>query len=288
MQAINWARQELARDLTGWRLRVTESRADRVVVTAHQPPVTDIRGHETPAVLLEWVEVDPQVLILSGVVGTTALFRARATGAASREIRARLPTSAPIDLVRAVDASDVVTFEVRLTRTPTFQGDDSFVVGIDLIANGYSPNRVFVSIQPMSASVIAQGHPSGRIAPPRHASASARVHFGQHKGRTYAEVALENPGYLEWMIENNIQGRIPVACARLALGYQPDRVVGTGDRTAAGAVSSPTSVHRAPLTGSASQQPSVSSPSEPRALPDPNRPRGLLGFVRGILGGGKQ
>ena len=216
MQEINWARDELARDPADWRRRVAEPKPPaRARPTVGEPAPY---ASSAPTVPLEWVDVEPQVIFLSGIVGAETRFSARAYGVTPAEIRARVPISAPVLLKRQAHEGSIARFSVAVSEVPQFPGADAYVLPIEIHAPGYSPNRVFVSIQPVTPETVSQTYSPGRIASPRHASADAIVHFGQHKGRTYTQVALENPEYLEWMIANNVQGRIPCECARLALG----------------------------------------------------------------------
>jgi len=228
--------------------------------------------------------VDPQVIIMSGVVGTRAMFTARAAGAPSSGVKSRVSVGAPIRIERVADDGVSATFAVTLESIPAFEGDDSFIVPLEIRSTGFFSNSVFVSIQPMSSAVLRQEYTGERIAPPRHASAGARIHFGMHKGRTFAEIAIENPGYLEWVIRENAGGTVVCECARLALG-RPTRTFSTPTSTGSRPVLPPPV--RAPR---AIDQPkgAPSRSTAPAQLPPASlarsSERGLMRIVRGLLG----
>jgi hypothetical protein len=56
-----------------------------------------------------------------------------------------------------------------------------------------------------------------RFAAPIHASAHARIAFGKHKGRTFKEIALQEPEFLEWMLREGVGTVDQRECAESAL-----------------------------------------------------------------------
>ena len=215
MQAINWAREELRRDVQEWFTRVVNERANRAVIPHSEPSDHHWGTSDLHDVSAGWVELYPQVEFVSAIVGAAATFTARASGVTADAIKARVASNAPVDLMRAGTDGNGAVFRVVVRREPAFVGDDAYVLPVEVRAPGALPNTFFLSIQPLGS-----GDDPGRIPPPRHASANARVHFGQHKGRTYADIALENPGYLRWMIDHEIMGPIACECAKLALKHR--------------------------------------------------------------------
>jgi len=295
MQQVNWARDELRRDLTGWRERVLREQAARQVIrvpSSKATPAQSSNGSVAPSTALGWVQVAPQVLILSGVVGASAYFRASGAQRAD-SIRVRFRTSSPVEVSRISDDGAGATFAIRITSLPTFTGDDSFVEPVEVNAPGLLPNSVFVSIQPMSSAALSQQYPTERIAPARHASADARVSFGKYKGRTFQEVGLMEPSYLEWMLRDGAGSVVEQECARLALGLPaglPLPPAGRGQKRLG--AKTPKRRRGALPQASASAPEPLPSPLTPpiqaarpvRALPDPTRPTGLLGMIRKLLG----
>ena len=297
MADINWAYAELQRDLHGWRARTRKGAGGGGLVPWRKDGLAS-GSSGTRGVALGWVEVRPQVVILSGVAGSSEVFAATARGVAASNLRARVPAASPIELSRVREAGDTTWFRATISGAPAFEGEDALIVPITLRAPGYWSNQAFISIQPMSGSVISQEYPPDRIAPARHRGVTQRLAFGKHKGRTFEDVALEEPGYLEWMLREGAGSKIERECAALALGRKPESVL-TPRLTASRRSKPATEIAepnrkvppalprgRGPTRGSPAARPiSGSRRNTPPALPDGRGDRGLLGTIKRLLGG---
>jgi len=276
MRDLNWARDELARDLAGWRSRHANTRTTNGSSSdqTRRWGATTTEPAASHAPLGTGIVVDQQVLFLTGYHGAHASFRASAAGRHGDDIRARCQDGV-IDVERLESNASGVRFRVRVRQDFTAPLSDSMVEMIDLVAQGCEGSRVFVSVQPLTADALAQRPVAGRIAPPRHASPGARISFGKHRGARFREVAVVEPGYLQWMLREGAGSAIEQQCARLALEEIDDRVTlphgGRAPRER---------VHSAPVPNSAP----VREPSQPLALPDPNRPGGLFRALKGMFG----
>ncbi len=297
MAEINWAYTELQRDLAGWRAGTRNSATGGELVPWRKDGL-DSGSSGTRDVALGWVAVKPQVVILSGVAGASEVFAATARGVAASDLRARVPATSPIELSRERETKDTVWFRATISGPLTFEGEDALIVPITLLAPGYWSNQAFVSIQPMSESVVSQAYPKDRIAPARHPGVTQRLSFGKHKGRTFEDVALEERGYLEWMIGEGAGSKIERECAALALGRKPESVltpprIPTRESAAARSISA--SDRRTPPALPARRSParrstaarSVSAPSRntPPTLPDGRGDQGILGAIKRLLRG---
>ena len=70
---------------------------------------------------------------------------------------------------------------------------DNVVERAEAMAPGYLSAPVFVSLASLSLDAVYQT--SGRRdAPTRHVSTSARIAFGKHRGRTFHQIAVDEPG----------------------------------------------------------------------------------------------
>ncbi len=205
MAGINWAKEELDHDLDGWKQRV-KSRVRNTDTSATQP---------SSAYVIAFAEVQPQVLNLAGRRGSTARFSVRAVGIDSQDIRARFKEGL-IDVNRVQNIGQSVEFQVTVMEDFPSDMSDNAVEAIEIKLQDKTINTVFASIAPINESILAQQY-GAKIAPPRHASLDARIAFGRHRGRTFREIALEDPGYLSWMLREGAGSRIEQECARLGL-----------------------------------------------------------------------
>ena len=161
-----------------------------------------------------------------------------------------------------------------ISTAVSFTGSDNAVFQIQLVSELEYSNSVFVSVTPVTTPIVQQHYPTGRIAPARVASRDQRVSFGKHKGRTYAEVALEEPGYLKWMLREGAGSVIERQCATLALDLGIDHL--PPDPAAS-------RIRIQPPSDSWSSASEIPIAKSPLALPDPDRKRGVLNAIRGWL-----
>lgn len=274
MKAANWARDELRAKHDYWAALAGHTSSDAARPRSSPETVRDA-GVSRPKA---WIAVTPQVLFMTGIVGMSGRFRATCPGIAS-VIRARF--SGPIDIIRISETEFQVEYLVQLTSVPDFDGGDAHVIQVEIRADGYLTNSVFVNITPHLSEVVSQTYDSGRIAPARVVAVTQRLSFGKHKGRTYQQVAIEDPSYLKWMLEEGAGSKIEQQCASAALGegvphkYLPS----SGQRkspTLAPAPQHSSSPHDALWTRR-------SEDDEKLALPDPSQRRGLLAAVKAVF-----
>lgn len=209
MARINWALEELERDREGWRARTISSSG------WHAAEPSADSASETSRQSLEPLSIEPQVVALLGRKGSRGDFRVRVPGLSPEEIRARF-TDKNIDVQRLTPQGEYAVFAIQVTEDFPSAIPDSSVEGIDIVAAGTIIGRAFASITPLNPSVLNQQY-GGRIAPPRHVSEQARISFGKHKGRTFQQVAVEDPSYLQWMLGQGAGSLIELQCAQLAL-----------------------------------------------------------------------
>lgn len=270
MVELNWAKEELARDLDGWRRRVSKQPTEEV------PREDALTRAASPLYDRSAVEVKPQVLIIPGKRGSTAVFEASVQGASSSSIRARFKSTC-IDVQRLPPGSDCARFRVAVIDDFTSDLRDNAIETIEVVAPG-CVNKVFVSIAPVSKSVLSQEY-GGRIAPPRHASYNAHISFGKHRSRTFQEIALEEPEYLNWMLREGAGSRIERDSARLALN-----LLGRGALME-------TRAEPPPLIGGQRRGPrerslpatAIEPARTSKALPDPRRPGGFWDKVASLF-----
>lgn len=265
MAELNWAKDELERDLEGWRKRAnrgtaaknTRGRSRSARSARRQTPFAPDKPKGV-------VVTEPQVLAVAGRRGSRTTFTATADGCRSSAIRARFKPGG-IEVQRLSPAGDGAVFAVTVTEDFPSDVPDNAIETIDVTAPGFTASRVFVSIAPVSWSVLSQQY-SGRIAPPRHPSHKARISFGKHRGRRFNEIAVEEPGYLEWMLREGAGSNIERQCAQMALAQVHAASSLPGKR----GTTRRKLPRREPLAPS-------------RTLPDPNRPGGLWQALRALF-----
>lgn len=268
MAEINWAKQELERDLEGWRRRAAAqartwqrttgaTRRRRAAGEASAMPTGPVPPQGA-------VRAQPEVIVLAGRRGSAATFAATAPGLAAAAIRARFKSGC-IEVQRLQSDRDSALFGVTVTEDFTSDVPDNAIETVELVAPGFVGSKVFVSIAPVSREILSQQY-GGRVAPPRHASYRARISFGKHRGRTFEEIAVEEPGYLQWMLREGAGSRVERDCARMAL-----------DQLAGGRW-----LPRRQEARRYSVRPAEAR-YQPPALPDPNRPGGLLRILKALF-----
>jgi hypothetical protein len=267
MIELNWAKEELERHLEGWRKRSrsrgTESFDAR---TAHTGTTkrTKTSSRTTGTTLGGMVRPDPEVVFLRGVRGSSVEFRVAATGVSPEEVRARFK-SGVIDVRRLEPQVGFARFEVMVIEDFASDLSDNVVEIIDVVASGHQGGKLFVSVAPISPRVLSQKR-GDRVAPTRHATSKARISFGKHRARTFEEIAVEEPGYLRWMMREGAGSRIERESAQMAL------------EELKGGLRLPPRQRRA--------QSAIRTEREPKgfaALPDPARPGGLLQILKGLF-----
>ena len=211
------------------------------------------------------INVEPQVLTLPGRRGSAATFAAACPGIAPSLIRARFKQGC-VSVERLPSSDEEALFKVVVAEDFTSDIWDNAIETVEVIATGCTGNKVFVSLAPVTPTILSQEY-GRRIAPPRHASPTARIPFGKHRGRRFQEIAIEDPGYLGWMLREGAGSRIERDCARLALDF----VRGGGRLTPT------TRQARVPLEPKHAAEPLP-------ALPDPSRPGGLLNRLKALFG----
>lgn len=270
MAEINWAKEELERDLEGWRKRAAAKTTDGGTATKagsaeREANATQGRTPSSPNAPRSTVQVKPPVIILPGRRGSTATFTATVAGAPPAAIRARFKPGC-LSVERLPPTSTAASFGVTVTDDFTSNIQDNLIETIEIVASGFAGSKVFVSIAPLSAAVLGQQY-GRRIAPPRHASSAARISFGKHRSRMFQEIAVEEPGYLEWMLRVGAGSRVERESARLALNELRGGTWLQDSKRRARPAFEPTR-----------------QPAPPTALPDPHRPGGLWGAIKALFG----
>ncbi len=262
MALINWAKEELERDLAGWRGRVGSARPGR-------KPNRNERSsaRRSPTTHPVAVTVEPPVISLAGKKGSQATFRVHGDGLAAEDLKVRF-REGMIDVARRAPIGGAAVFAVTLVEDFPSDMSDSAVETIEVLGPGAVSVKTFVTITPISPSVLNQQY-GGRVAPPRHASDNARISFGKHRTRTFYEIAVEDPGYLEWMLREGAGSYIERQCAQMALA----RVRG--------------SYTLSPRRRSQTRRalPKRARQADPPALPDPTKPKGLWGTIKALVSG---
>jgi hypothetical protein len=270
MSELNWAKEELERDLEGWRarIRVAEeegaARPDSGSGSTRQRPPGEGASVPRSGAPSGVVRAEPEVVALAGRRGSTASFTASAAGLPPSQIRARFKQGC-IEVQRLEGKGDSALFAVKVVEDFASDLPDNAIEIVEVIAPGFVGSKVFVSIAPVSQAILSQQYGT-RIAPPRHASPESRISFGKHRGRKFQEIAVEEPGYLDWMLREGAGSRIERECARMAL----DRLRGgkwlpQDERRPRYAVRPGRAARPA------------------RALPDPNRPGGIWAAVKALF-----
>jgi|CXWL01.1.fsa_nt_gi hypothetical protein len=297
MVDLNWAKDELDRDLPGWRLR-TRRQPTPDPSPRKQPPreakesagATYTEQDETQPARSVTIEVHPQLIHLSGIKGASATFTASMDIGQGASIKARVAASSPLGLERV--APTQADFRVFMPNDFA-EGTDNLIEIVEVYAGDASAN-VFVSISPATAAAFSQAKPAvSSVASPRHASPDMRLPWGQHQSRTLREIALEHPSYLNWVIDS-ADGASPILkeSARMALeeagqprlGPRPKRSKSKKKRKAL-PKADPNKWQPVVPPGTYSRSSDRhASTAAPMALPDPARPGGLLDAVKGLFG----
>ncbi len=268
MTELNWAKEELERDLEGWRRRTAaDGQESRSTTGGRRTAAQRARASGGPAATAPpqgVLRAQPEVVVLAGRRGSAATFAASAPGVGASDIRARFKPGC-IEVQRLRSDGDSAIFGVTVTEDFASDVPDNAIETVELVAPGFLGSKVFVSIAPLSREILSQQY-GGRVAPPRHASYRARISFGRHRARTFHEIAVEDPGYLEWMLREGAGSRVERDCARMAL-----------DQLRGGRWLPPRQQPRRYAVKAA--EPRYKAP----ALPDPNRPGGLLRILKSLF-----
>lgn len=269
MAKLNWAREQLEKDIEGWRKRVTHQaptpKGRRTQNGASGSRPSEAQAQSSVVGMPEGiVQAEPPVVVLQGRKGSASQFKAWAEGLSASQIRARFKPGS-IDVQRLSSSSSRAEFGVTVVEDFPSDVEDNAIETIELRAPGFITAKVFVSIAPISQTVLAQVY-GKRVAPTRHISVSARISFGKHRGRPFREIAVEEPGYLEWMLREGAGSRVERECARLALAELRGRtILKPGPRIRPDILKGPT------------QSP------QPFSLPDPKRPGGLWEVIKALF-----
>lgn len=268
MIELNWAKEELERDLEGWRKRARRQQVDSSgdKRTAHAGGASGTRATSgahaaSPGSV---VRPEPEVLFLRGLRGSTAEFKVSATGLSPAQVRVRFKVGV-IEIQRLQPEGSFARFEVTVNEDFASDVPDNAVEVVDVFATGHLGGKVFVSVAPINPYVLSQRH-GGRVAPPRHASAKARISFGKYRARTFEEIAVEEPGYLRWMMREGAGSRVERESAQMAL-----------DRLKGGLWLPPREKGAHPAVRTSHKEQGLA------ALPDPARPGGLLHLLKGLF-----
>ena len=277
MVKLNWAKAELESNLTYWLNLSTipprRPRSDRGATNASRNSTN--RSTSKDDAPNGAIAIEPQVLHLSGSVGTSGTIHAWSDGLASLEIRARFKAGL-IEVERLPPVGTRAAFFVKIAQDFTSDLSGNFIQELEFVAAGFISKKAFVSVAPLTERVISQRY-GGRVAPPRHASPDAMISFGKHRGRRFSEIALEEPGYLHWMLEEGAGSQIERECARMALQLQGGTWLPPARQT-------PRQTALPRSRRSRTSPVAVRPPPLARSLPDPNRSGSLLRLLKGIFG----
>lgn len=271
MVKINWAKEQLEKDLEGWRKRATINSSAKA--TNQTPSPQDTKAVPTqpnatwsvPSSPPSVIQVEPPILFLAGRRGSSATFSAKAGAVPPAEIRARFKTGL-IEVARLQSKDFSVRFQVTVSEDFTTDITDNAVERVEVYAPGTYSETVFVSVTPVNQTTLSPIYPPRRVAPARFSSKDARISFGKHRGRTFEEIAVEEPGYLRWMLREGAGSRIERQSAQLAL----DSVKG-GIKLREPA---PRVIHEIPEPVAATPRPK---------LADPSKPKGLWGAIKALI-----
>lgn len=277
MAKINWAKAELDSNREFWTRAATQSSNAKSSESRRSGTTSQPRSRDTKAQPKGIVLTDPQVLHLSGAKGASGTIVAWVSGSPPKIVKARFKEGL-IDIQRLPASGERAAFSVRVQDDFSSDISDNLVLAIEFVAAGFVGAKAFVSVAPINPEVLGQTR-GARIAPARHVSTDARISFGKHRRRTFTEIALEEPGYLEWMLREGAGSHIERECARRALELQ---FGGTW-------LPEPSRRHRRgrlqqPRSGSTATPIERPSPRAVPALPDPNRPGGLGHLLKQLFG----
>jgi len=274
MAKINWAKEQLEKDLEGWRKRApinssakatsqTPSPQDNKAVP-NRPNATWSVPSSPPSI----IQVEPPILFLAGRRGSSATFLAKAGAVPAAEIRARFKTGL-IEVARLQPEGFSARFQVTVSEDFTTDITDNAVERVEVYATGTYAATVFVSVTPVNQTILSQTYSHLRVAPARFPSKDARISFGKHRGRILEEIAVEEPGYLLWMLREGAGSRIERQSAQLALDFIEG---GTKPTEPASRV-----MHEIP-------EPVAATPTP--KLADPSKPKGLWGAIKAVIAPG--
>lgn len=216
MVELNWAKEELERDLAGWASRSRPSERASTGSTSRVDADAQPTAHPTsaPANTMS-VNVSPQVVSIAGIAGASASFAVTGSGVSPDRIRARFEPDS-FDLSRYDATIGEVVYTVKMLKDLSPETDDVFVEQVDILVDGQPSAKAFISIAPVTSTVMAQDY-GARVAPSAHVSVDAKIAFGKHRSRTFRHIAVHEPGYLEWMLGVGAGTLIEQQCAQLAL-----------------------------------------------------------------------
>ncbi len=198
MLELNWAMDALAQGSNRW----ASSDADERGASA------DDSGRKVPSIVVE-----PRLIKLRGSPGTAKLFTATAGGIAPARIRARFYAKSWITIQRLDSNRSIARFSVSVNKEFRSRDSEAHDEVIEVSASGAQTAHVFVVISPL----LAQEYDGRRIIPTREARADAIISFGKHKGRTFSDVAHDDPRYLEWVVNREAGTELERESARMAL-----------------------------------------------------------------------
>lgn len=261
MATLNWAKDELERDLAGWRSRVATAGKASYAGTARGATASQDHRSRGP------VTIEPQVVSLPGSKGAVGNFTVSAPGLEPTEIKARFQAGT-IDVERRASFAGGVLFAVTVVEDFPSDVSGSLVEAVEIVISGVPVGKAFISLAPLSAAVLGQ-HYGGRVAPTKHVSDEARISFGKHRGATFYTIAVQEPSYLQWMLQQGAGSVIERQSAQMALTRVNSSFQLPAKRSS----------RRKTLKAS---RPTVSSVP---ALPDPTKPRGLWGAIKALVSG---
>ena len=262
MAKINWAKEQLEKDLEGWRKRATINSSAQAANQTPSPQ--DTKRVPKPSI----IQVEPPILFLAGRRGSSATFLAKAGAVPPAEIRARFKTGL-IEVARLQTEGFFARFQVTVSEDFTTDITDNAVERVEVYAPGTYTDTVFVSVTPVNQTILSQTYSHLRVAPARFPSKDARISFGKHRGRILEEIAVEDPGYLRWMLREGAGSRIERESAQLALDF-----VKGGTKPTEPA---PRVIHEIPEPVAATPRPK---------LADPSKPKGLWGAIKAVIAPG--
>lgn len=144
MTQINWAMDELERDLEGWRAKVDSMRRER---TEFEEVLTEEPQHREHT-RSDRIAVRPQNLKLIAGRSSGKILSATAPGISAKEIRSRF-RSGRIRVRRATSPSPAeAIFRITATNDSTLQ--EATTETIEIVAPGFPPAKVDITIVPPS------------------------------------------------------------------------------------------------------------------------------------------
>jgi hypothetical protein len=192
MVDLNWARDELEERLSYWRsLANSDESVDRACI----------------------VDVNPRLIVIRGSPGLSKVIAASADSIDPSLIRARFDSKSLVTILRLASQGSMARFSISVKDEFRSRNADPRQEIIRITAPGAAAAEVFVILTPL----LAQEYDGRRIVPTRDVIKEAVVSFGKHKGRTFEEVARDDPSYLSWVISREVGTVTERECADLAL-----------------------------------------------------------------------